>query len=319
MNITLQAGGRSTDAKRRAEAVVQPLGAAPMRITFSSSRVPTTLAALRSMFATCGPRFAQGEWRPLCWAGSTESLEISCATAKCRSTLCAICTGSCVPREALKAVLEMRRLLREIRPDIVSTHSTTAGIFGHIAARSLGSPSCSRRTAGASPTVVRWSSGSSSGSPNGRRRRSRRKSSPCCRSGPPGRDPKPLDAQSAARGDPERNAGSLGDSLRARPESDPPKIVMVARLSSWKDQPTLLRALAQLRHLDWELELVGDGPRRQELETLANSLGIASRVRFAGYCADVPARLAEAQLFVLATKWEGFPRSILEALRAACP
>ena len=44
------------------------------------------------------------------------------------------------PRETLKAVLEIRRLLREIRPDIVSTHSTTAGIFGRIAARSLGIP-----------------------------------------------------------------------------------------------------------------------------------------------------------------------------------
>jgi glycosyltransferase involved in cell wall biosynthesis len=111
----------------------------------------------------------------------------------------------------------------------------------------------------------------------------------------------------------------VAQSLRARPEKSPPKLVMVARLSYWKDHPTLLHALAGLLDLDWELELVGDGPLRQETELLAASLGIASRVRFAGYRDDVPARLADAQVFVLATKWEGFPRSILEAMRAGLP
>ena len=94
---------------------------------------------------------------------------------------------------------------------------------------------------------------------------------------------------------------------------------MVARLWRQKDHPTLLRALAQLIDLEWELELVGDGPLRQEMEALAASLGIASRVRFAGFRTDVAACLADAQVFVLASKWEGFPRAILEAMRAGLP
>jgi glycosyltransferase involved in cell wall biosynthesis len=94
---------------------------------------------------------------------------------------------------------------------------------------------------------------------------------------------------------------------------------MVARISHWKDHPTLLNALAGLLDLEWQLELIGDGHLRRETEALAATLGITSRVRFTGYRDDVPVRLADAQMFVLATKWEGFPRSILEAMRAGLP
>jgi glycosyltransferase involved in cell wall biosynthesis len=94
---------------------------------------------------------------------------------------------------------------------------------------------------------------------------------------------------------------------------------MVARLSRWKDQPTLLHALADLKDLDWQLELVGDGPLRGQLEELTQSLGLTSRVTFLGFRRDVAERLAAAQVFLLLSKWEGFPRSILEAMRAGLP
>jgi glycosyltransferase involved in cell wall biosynthesis len=94
---------------------------------------------------------------------------------------------------------------------------------------------------------------------------------------------------------------------------------MVARLSYWKDQPTLLHALAGLQELDWQLELIGDGPLRGQLEELVQSLGLTSRVTFLGFRRDVPERLARAQAFLLVSKWEGFPRSILEAMRAGLP
>jgi len=111
----------------------------------------------------------------------------------------------------------------------------------------------------------------------------------------------------------------ISDSLRANPERSPPRIIMVARLSWWKDHQTLLRALAGLVELEWTLELVGDGPTRPEVQALTASLGLAQRVYFQGFKAEVASHLAEAQLFVLASKWEGFPRSILEAMRAGLP
>lgn len=222
------------------------------------------------------------------------------------------------PLQAGRAVLEIRHLLRDLRPDLVSTHSTTAGLLGRIAARTLGIPVLF--------TAHGW------GFTEGRPWRLRipfwlvewaaaplaARIITVCES----------DLRAATRTRLTRRARllaipnampDLGESLWAMPGRSPPRVVMVARLSWWKDHATLLHALAQLVDLEWELELVGDGPLRGEMEALATSLGIASRVRFAGFCSDVPARLANAQLFVLATKWEGFPRSILEAMRAGLP
>jgi glycosyltransferase involved in cell wall biosynthesis len=94
---------------------------------------------------------------------------------------------------------------------------------------------------------------------------------------------------------------------------------MVARFGAQKDHPTLFRALAALLHLPWELDLIGEGPLMGEMQTLASSLGIAERVHFLGQRMDVAEILARAQASLLVTNWEGFPLSILEAMRAGLP
>jgi glycosyltransferase involved in cell wall biosynthesis len=81
----------------------------------------------------------------------------------------------------------------------------------------------------------------------------------------------------------------------------------------------LLRALAQLQDLPWELDLVGEGPLTTKTQALAASLGIESRVHFLGQRMDVERILAEAQVSLLVTNWEGFPLAILEAMRAGLP
>jgi glycosyltransferase involved in cell wall biosynthesis len=93
-------------------------------------------------------------------------------------------------------------------------------------------------------------------------------------------------------------------------------MVSVARLEAPKDFRTLLKALAALRSLDWELELIGDGPLEREVREVAARGGIAERVRLLGYQAEPAIALARAQIFVLSSRSEGFPRSILEAMRA---
>jgi glycosyltransferase involved in cell wall biosynthesis len=94
---------------------------------------------------------------------------------------------------------------------------------------------------------------------------------------------------------------------------------MVARYGPQKDHPTLLRALASLRQHPWELDLIGDGPLMEQTETLARELGLDGRVHFLGQRNDVDQRLAAAQMALLITNWEGFPLSILEAMRAGLP
>ena len=98
-----------------------------------------------------------------------------------------------------------------------------------------------------------------------------------------------------------------------------PRILMVARFEEQKDQELLLRSLSDSRDLDWHLTLVGDGPRIEACMEVARQGGIESRVNFAGYSDQVEAHLDQADIFALITHWEGFPRSILEAMRAGLP
>ena len=107
--------------------------------------------------------------------------------------------------------------------------------------------------------------------------------------------------------------------LRADVGAAPPRIVSVARLEAPKDPVTLLRALGSIRSQPWELDLVGDGPLEPELRRLAAAVGIADRVRFLRYVREPAEVLARAQLFVLSSRSEGFPRSVLEAMRAGLP
>jgi glycosyltransferase involved in cell wall biosynthesis len=67
------------------------------------------------------------------------------------------------------------------------------------------------------------------------------------------------------------------------------------------------------------LEILGDGPRRSELERLAFDLGIDDAVRFHGSSLDVPAFLSRIDVFVLCSLSEGLPLTVLEAMAAARP
>jgi glycosyltransferase involved in cell wall biosynthesis len=93
---------------------------------------------------------------------------------------------------------------------------------------------------------------------------------------------------------------------------------MVARFAPQKAQSVLLRAVAN-RKLPVVIDFVGDGELRPAAEALAAELGIASQVRFLGSRGDVAQILAQSHIFALPTNWEGFPLSVLEAMRAGLP
>ena len=98
-------------------------------------------------------------------------------------------------------------------------------------------------------------------------------------------------------------------------------IVHVARHHKVKDQGTLLRAFAAMADdvPDAHLLMVGDGPLRGDLESLAASLGIAPRVRFLGIRGDVSELLKAAELFVLTSASEAASLTLLEAMASALP
>jgi glycosyltransferase involved in cell wall biosynthesis len=68
-----------------------------------------------------------------------------------------------------------------------------------------------------------------------------------------------------------------------------------------------------------DLLLVGDGPDAMPLKQRCRELGIADRVHFAGWRADVPAVLAASRLLVLPSRWEGMPNAVLEAMASGLP
>jgi len=95
----------------------------------------------------------------------------------------------------------------------------------------------------------------------------------------------------------------------------------VGRLSLEKDYGTLLRAFDELRrdHPGVSLVLVGDGPKRADLEAEARTLGLADRVVFLGERSDIPALLRGFDVFALSSSTEGISLTLLEAMATALP
>ena len=109
--------------------------------------------------------------------------------------------------------------------------------------------------------------------------------------------------------------------LRSLPGREGSKrIVMVARLDQIKDQATLIKAFAWVRHDSWELHLVGDGPNRNQLEQLVLQCGLDPDVVFLGRRLDIPELLGSMDLFAMSTtSAEGFGIVMIEAMAAGLP
>ena len=217
-----------------------------------------------------------------------------------------------------RALRELVGQLKRIRPDIISTHSSKAGILGRLAGRRLRIPAITTAHGWLFDLPLR-----------GRRQRAvwsiERSMAPLarrivtvCES-----DRELAIASGISNADrfvTIHNAmPDVDENFRADPSVVPPRLLMVARFAPQKDHATLFRALANLTDLDWSLDLVGSGPLEESVRALAGSLGLSERIRFHGLREDVPELIAGSQIYLLISHWEGFPRSILEALRGGLP
>ena len=102
------------------------------------------------------------------------------------------------------------------------------------------------------------------------------------------------------------------------------RIIFVGTLAQlYKAPDVLIDAFATCQaHIDAELVIIGSGRHQLELEERAKSQGIADRVHFRGQLTtpvDVRAELDRADLFVLASRVEGLPRAMIEAMARALP
>lgn len=220
----------------------------------------------------------------------------------------------------VKAILELRSVLKRLKPDLIHLHSSKAGIIGRLSAIGLTAPCIFTAhgwafTEGVSPRrrfVYRFIE---------------RLMAPLANQiitvseydkklALAGRVASPNQLVVVHNGMP----GVSVDVRTPRNETaGAVHFVMVARFEAPKDQASLLRAFASLSPERWRLELIGDGPQMQVAIDLTASLGLADNVTFSGACTDVSARLSTSDVFVLISHWEGLPLTILEAMRAGLP
>jgi glycosyltransferase involved in cell wall biosynthesis len=99
-----------------------------------------------------------------------------------------------------------------------------------------------------------------------------------------------------------------------------PFILCAGRLAPQKDFLTAIRAFALVAaQSNLHLLILGEGPHRTKLEREAQRLGIADRVAMPGHVRGIGDYLAQADLFLMTSQYEGYPAVLIEAMAAGLP
>lgn len=218
----------------------------------------------------------------------------------------------------LLGLIELIRLFLRVRPEIVHLNSSKVGILGRLAAAFTNVPVRLFTAHG-------WAFKASTGRTSGLYLWADRVVRPLttmiiCVSENERRKGLAARVCSAARTVVIPNAVELGPPPEHRDVGTTPvSIVSVGRLAQPKDFSTLVRALALLVPGAVRLRVLGDGPLRSELEAEIGALGLSAVIELAGEVDDVRLELAASEIFVLSSRSEGMPLSVLEAMAAGLP
>ena len=227
------------------------------------------------------------------------------------------------PLRDVVTVARLARLFRSIRPDVVHTHSSKAGIVGRLAARLARVPVVVH-------TVHGWSFHDRMPPPVRSayvvlERLAARWTDRLVVVTPLDRDKglgawigSPADYRLIRSG---IDLSTWADAGRPIGADDAPVVGTVTRLSRQKDPLTLVRAFEHIARgrPDARFVVVGDGPLRADVEAELRRLGIDDRVELVGVQRDVAPIVASFAVFVSSSLWEGLPRVIIEAMAARVP
>ena len=95
------------------------------------------------------------------------------------------------------------------------------------------------------------------------------------------------------------------------------QIVFIARHDYQKDHLTFFKAIQEIDNIN--VFLLGDGPLFEYNQLFAKKINIESKLQFLGFQKNVDEYLSKSDIFVLISNWEGFPISTLEAMSAELP
>ena len=108
------------------------------------------------------------------------------------------------------------------------------------------------------------------------------------------------------------------------PDKEPEKtntVISVGRLEQAKDFETLIAAFAKTEQAypDWRLKIYGQGKKRELLQELIEKLGQQNRIELCGVTKTPFLEMKKSRIFVLSTRYEGFPNVLCEAMYAGLP
>ncbi len=232
------------------------------------------------------------------------------------------------PHRDVAHVLALRAALKELRPDIVHTHSSKAGAIGRLASWSTGigarvhTPHTFAFLFGAM-----FSSFSRSLFRTVEKELARKTDRFIAVSADEAATFASADFIPASKVRVVGNGIDMAPFERATPlerselgvPQHAPLALVVGLLNVAKGQDLALRALATPMLANVHLAFAGSGDTEADLRAFARELGVESRVHFLGWRDDVPRLLASCDALLLPSRWEGMPYIALEAMAAARP
>lgn len=98
-------------------------------------------------------------------------------------------------------------------------------------------------------------------------------------------------------------------------------LIAMGRLVPQKGFDLLLEAMAKLkdRYPEWTLTILGEGELRPQLESLRDELGLGDRVHLVGRVTNPHEFLQQADIFIMSSRFEGFPNALCEAMSCGLP
>lgn len=229
--------------------------------------------------------------------------------------------GLPIGRKNLKGLLAMRGWLRANRVDVLNTHSSTDSWLGALASASMTKAPTIVRTRHISAPVAlnfptRWLYTSAT--------RHIVTTGEALRQTLIQDNGYPAEMiTSVPTGiDPGRFAG--GDKIAARSQlslsPDLNYIGIVATLRSWKGHRYLIEAFSRMKAQGWQLLIVGDGPKREEIEAQVERLGLRNRVSLVGQQSNPELWFKCLDIFCLPSYAnEGIPQAVLQAMMTGLP